>query len=69
MTSASLLTHKEHVVEMIELIIKETNLDLCAEQLMKELVASGLFELARVCFSHTLFYFVFSSLADGCSCF
>ena len=31
MMSVSLPTHKEHVVKMIELIIRETDLDLCAE--------------------------------------
>ena len=48
MTSARLLTHKEHVVEMIKLIIKEIDLDLCAEQLTEELWALSLFDLARV---------------------
>ena len=61
--------HKEHAVEMIESIIKETDLDPCVEQLTKDLGAPGLFDLAKVCFSHTLLYFVFSSLANGCFCF
>ena len=68
-TICRLLTHKEHAVEMVESIIKETDFDLCVEQLTEDLGASGLFDLARVCFSHTLFYFIFSSLDDGCFCF
>ena len=63
------LMHKEHAIEMIESIIKETDLDPFAEQLTKDLGAPGLFDLARVCFSHTLLYFVFSSLANSCFCF
>ena len=57
--------HKEHAIEMIESIIKEMDLDPCAEQLIENLGASGLFDLARVCFPYTLFYFVFSSLDNG----
>ena len=37
-----LLTHKKHAVESI---IKDTDLDPCAEQTTKELEASGLFDL------------------------
>ena len=44
-----LLTHKEHAVEMVESIIRETNVDPCAEQEMEDLGASGLFNLSRVC--------------------
>ena len=51
---------------MVESIIKETDLDPCAELLTEDLEASGFFDLARVCFPHTLFYFIFSSLVDGC---
>ena len=61
--------HKENAIEMVESIIKETNLDTCVELLMEDLRASGFFDLAKVCFPHTLFYFVFSSLSDGCFCF
>ena len=46
-----LLMHKEHAVEMVESIIKETDLDPCAEQLTEDLRVLGLFDLARVCFS------------------
>ena len=56
-----LLTHKEHAVEMIKSIIKDTDLDPCAEQLTKDLGASGLFDLARVCFSYILLYFMLAS--------
>ena len=40
--------HKEYVVEMVESIIKETDLDPCAEQTTKDLGALGLFDLSRV---------------------
>ena len=68
-TEHRLLTHKELAVEMIESIIKETDLDPYAKQLTEDLKASSLFDLARVCFSHTLFYFIFSSIANRCFCF
>ena len=54
-----LFTHKEHVVEMVELIIKETNLDPCAEQMTQDLGASGLFDLSRV---HSFFKLCFTLL-------
>ena len=65
-TVCRLLTHKEHAVEMIESIIEDTDLDPCAEQLIEDLGASGLFDLARVCFSYILLYFMFVSFADNC---
>ena len=34
---------------MVESIIRETNVDPCAEQEMEDLGASGLFNLSRVC--------------------
>lgn len=43
------LMHKEHVVEMVESIIKETDLDAYAEQRTEGLRASGFFDLSRVC--------------------
>ena len=58
--------HKEHAIKMVESIIKEMDLDLCVELLTEDLGASSFFDLARVCFPHTLFYFIFSSLADDC---
>ena len=60
------LTHKEHAVEMIESIIEDTDLDPCAKQLTEDLGASSLFNLARVCFSYILLYFMFVSFADNC---
>ena len=68
-TVRRLLTYKEHAVEMVESIIKETDLDPCVEQLTEDLGALGLFDLAKLCYSHILFYFQFSSLADSYFCF
>ena len=48
-----LLTHKGYTVEMVESIIKETDVDHCAEQEMDDLRASGLFDLSRVSFLFT----------------
>ena len=56
-----LLTHKEHVIEMIESIIKDKDLDPCAEQLIEDLGVSSLFDLARVCFSYIWLYFMLAS--------
>ena len=44
-----LLTHKEHAVEMVDAIIKEMDLDPCADQTTEDLGALGLFDLSRVC--------------------
>ena len=46
--------HKKHAVEMVESIIKDVNLDPCAEQTIKG--TSGLFNLSRV---HLFFFFFF----------
>ena len=43
-----LLTHKGYVVEMVESIIKETNVDPYAEQETEDLRTSSLFDLSRV---------------------
>lgn len=43
-----LIMHKDYAVEMVELIIKEMNLDLYAEQTSEELGAFGLYDLSRV---------------------
>ena len=43
-----LLMHKGYIVEMVESIIKETNVDPCVEQETKDLGTSGLFDLSRV---------------------
>lgn len=45
-----LLTHKDYAIEMVDLIIKETDLDLCAEQTSEDLGASGLYDLSKVHF-------------------
>ena len=64
-----ILTHKGYAVEMVESIIKETNLDPCAKQETEDLGASGLFDLSRVCSFPRLSYFVVYSSADGCNSF
>lgn len=43
-----MLTHKDYVVEMVDSIIKETDLDPCTNQTTEDLGASGLFNLSRV---------------------
>ena len=68
-TICRLLTNKEHVVEMDESIIKDTDLDPCAEQTTKELEASSLFYLSRVRPFFKLSFIVVYSLADGCLVF
>lgn len=59
-----LLMHKDYVVETIDLIIKETDLDPCADQTTEDLGESGLFDLPRVCFPQTfvLTYYLFTLL-------
>lgn len=50
-----LLTYKEYVVEIVDSIIKETNLEHCVDQIAEDLGALGLFDLSRVCLSQTMF--------------
>lgn len=50
-----LITHWDYVVKMVDLIIKETNLNPCAEQSSEDLGAFGLFDLSLVCLYH-LYY-------------
>ena len=50
-TIRRLLTHKNYAVEMVDLIIKETNLDPWADQTTEDLGVSGLYDLSRVCSS------------------
>ena len=58
--------HKDHAVEMVDSIIKETNLNLCANQTTKDLGVSGLFDLSRVCsFSQTILHLFVHSFTDG----
>ena len=45
-----LLTHKDYVIKVVGSIIKDEDVDPCAEQGMEELKASGLFDLAWVRF-------------------
>ena len=54
-----LLTHKDYAVEMVESIIKKKDVDLCTEEMTKELGASGLFDLAWVRFFLSLFLQLF----------
>nr|POE52703.1 hypothetical protein CFP56_17656 [Quercus suber] len=42
-----LLTHKQYTVEMVHSIIKETDLNPCADQTTEDLGALGLFDLSR----------------------
>ena len=45
-----LLTHKEYAIEMMGSIIRDKDVDPCTELGTDELEASGLFNLARLCF-------------------
>ena len=45
-----LLKHKGYAMVMVESIIKQTNMDPCAEQETEDLGASGLFDLSGVCY-------------------
>ena len=47
-----LVTYKDYVVEMVNLIIKETDLDPCDEHTSEDLGASGLYYMLRVCIHH-----------------
>ena len=57
-TVRRLLMHKEHAVEMVESIIKDVDLDPCAEQMTEESGVSGLFDLFRVHLFLLLFLFI-----------
>lgn len=65
-----LLTHKDYAVEVMESIIKDKDVDPCAEQATEELGALGLFDLARVRFflPFSLYSFL-CSIADSCFVF
>ena len=60
-----LVTHKEHVIEMVESIIKDIDLDPYAEQMTEELGALGLFDLSRVRLFFKLSFTVVHSPVDG----
>ena len=47
-----LVTHKDYAFEMVNSIIKETDLDPCGEHFSEDLGASGLYDLSRVCLRH-----------------
>ena len=47
-----LVTHKDYVVEMVNLIIKETDLDPYGEHTSEDLGASSLYYLSSVCIHH-----------------
>ena len=57
-----LLTHKDYAVEVIESIIKDKDVDPCAEQMTEELGASSLFDLTRVRLFFFSFFFIYSLL-------
>ena len=51
-----LLTHKDYAIKMMGSIIRDRDVDLCAELGTDELGASGLFDLAQLCFYIFLFH-------------
>ena len=63
-----LLTHKKHTVEMVESIIKDTDLDPYAKQTTEELGASGLFDLSRVRLPFSFLFLFFSFLTSFYCC-
>ena len=50
-----LITHQDYIVEMVNSIMKKTDLDPCAEQSSEDLGAFSLFNLSRVCLRY-LYY-------------
>lgn len=56
-----LLTHKDHAIEMVDLVINEMDLDPYADQTTEDLRASGLFDLSRVCSSQVMVLCTFYS--------
>ena len=63
-----LLIHKDYALEMMESIIRDKDVDPCAEQGTEELGASSLFDLARVCFFLSFsIYSLLCLIADGYS--
>ena len=55
-----LLTYKDYALEMVKSIIKDKDVDPCVEQGTDDLGASGLFDLAQVCFF--LCFFIYFTL-------
>ena len=63
-----LLTHMDYSVELIESIIKNKDVDPCAEQMTKELGASDLFDLAQIrLFLFSFFFIIHCLIVDGYS--
>lgn len=62
-----LLTHKDYAIEIIESIIRDRDMDPCAEEMTEKLGASGLFDLDRVHFFLCLSSIICYSMADGYS--
>ena len=60
-----LLTHKDYAIEMVGSIIRDKDVDPCAEQGTDELRASGLFDLARVRFPLRLTFLLTCPVVDG----
>ena len=56
-----LRAHKEHAVEVIKSIIKDTDMDPCVEHMTEELGASGLFDLAWVRLFFSFFFYLFTT--------
>jgi len=54
-----LVSHKDYVVEMVNSIIKDTDLNECGKNATKDLGVSGLFDLARVSIHRVYFSFLF----------
>ena len=57
-----LLTHKDYAIEVIESIIKDKVVDLCAKQMTEELGVSGLFDRTRVRLFLFSLFFIYSLL-------
>ena len=59
-----LVSHKEYAVEMVNSIIKDTDLDKCGEHGIKDLGVSSFFDLARISIHRVYipFFFYFSPL-------
>ena len=60
-----LLTHKDYAIEMVGSIIRDKDVDPCAQQGTDELGASGLFDLARVRFPLHLTFLLTCPVVDG----
>ena len=43
-----LVTYKDYAVEMVNSIIKETNMDVCGKHTLEDLGSFGLYDLSRI---------------------